>query len=211
MCQRPLRARRARTAIGVVALLPLLVGGCTAVEDWFKEQTAAPAEQTPATTTTPKRTAALPPPTVLQPELPRPVRKPSPPAPSAPGSAAPASVAPPGSRDATSSLPVESTDPERLIGMSQNEAASLLGEPTQRAEAAPATVWRYAGPRCELDLYFYLDLQSQVLRVLHYEVKGDEPTDTRRGRCFEQFVAEHRDRNRASGAVGGEAGAYRPR
>src|SRR5690349_16211694 len=132
MCQRPVRARRAWTALGAVVMLPLLVGGCTAVEDWFKEQMAAPAEQTPAAAAPPKqRTAALPPPTVLQPELPRPVRKPSPPVPPAPGSAASTSVAPPpGGRDATSSLPVESTDPERLIGMSQNEAASLLGEPT---------------------------------------------------------------------------------
>jgi hypothetical protein len=196
-------------------MLPLLAGGCAAVEDWFKEQTA-PAQQTQAPSA-PKQTAALPPPTSLQPALPRPVRKPAPPGSTGPGTGAPTSAAPPGgagSRDATtsppSSLPPEAADPERLIGMSQGEAASLLGEPTQRAEAAPATVWRYAGPQCELDLYFYLDLQSQVLRVLHYEVKGDEPTDTRRGRCFEQFVAEQRDRDRAGGG-GGEAGAYRSR
>ncbi len=212
MRQRLLRARRARTALGVALTLPLLVGGCTAIEDWLKEQTA-PAQTSPATTP-PKRTGSLPPPTVLQPELPRPVRKPSAPVTAVPGATAPTSTgpgAPPGSRDVTSSLPVEAADPEKLIGMSQLEAASLLGEPTQRADAAPATVWRYARPRCELDLYFYLDLQSQVLRVLHYEVKGDEPTDTRRGRCFEQLVAEHRERGRANGDIGGEAGSYRPR
>jgi hypothetical protein len=88
----------------------------------------------------------------------------------------------------------EPLDPDRVRGMTPSEALALLGEPTQRVQEAPATRWRYVTPRCELDLYFYLDLQSSVTRVLHYEVRSNDPTEGNRERCFEQLLAERRER-----------------
>jgi hypothetical protein len=99
---------------------------------------------------------------------------------------------------------IDRADPERVIGMTQPEVHAWLGEPTLRIEEAPATRWRYVGQRCQLDLYFYLDLQSSVTRVLHYEVRSNDPTEGSRERCFEQLLAEQRGRE-------GTATPYRAR
>src|SRR5579883_753204 len=68
------------------------------------------------------------------------------------------------------------TDPaqgfDRIIGLDQPHLAAMLGEPRTRAESPPATIWRYSAPGCDLDVYFYLDLQSQAMRALHYEVRS---------------------------------------
>ncbi|HMK69029.1 MAG TPA: hypothetical protein VK433_10805 [Stellaceae bacterium] len=82
-------------------------------------------------------------------------------------------------------------DPEGLIGLDQKQIESLLGSPQQSSEAAPARIWHYAGRNCQLEIYFYLDLKSQVMRALHYEVKSNEPTDPARERCFSDLVARH--------------------
>jgi hypothetical protein len=82
--------------------------------------------------------------------------------------------------------------PEQLIGLNQPETQALLGDPDQRAEAAPATIWRYTGRNCEIEIYFYLDLKSQVMRALHYEVRSHDPPEPARNRCFADLIAEHK-------------------
>jgi hypothetical protein len=151
------------------ALAVLLLAGCALLEP--EPQPPAPAARPP------DPLAALPP----APAPPIPGRKPAPPAvaPALPGAAAPTPFRPDG-----------------LIGMTPGEAAQLLGPPAQRAEVAPATVWRYAAGDCELDLYFYLDLQSRVTRVLHYELRNPEGGDGQR--CLERLVAEERSRDSAA-------------
>ena len=134
----------------------------------------------------------------LAPQPPKPPRKP--PVPPAPASdaASPAEIAP------TAAPPeeiakVEPTPPrgplklkaENLIGLDQPTTAALLGQPSERSEAAPATIWRYTGRSCQLEIYFYLDLKSQVMRALHYEVKTHEAAEPARNRCFADLVAEH--------------------
>jgi hypothetical protein len=79
---------------------------------------------------------------------------------------------------------------DRLIGLDQQHMVALLGSPRQRAESAPATIWRYSGPQCELDVYFYLDLQSQTLRALHYEVRSHEPSERPTKPCYDELVGE---------------------
>lgn len=147
----------------------LLLSGCALFEP--------PPEPGPP----PAAAEPVPPPTAASVPPPLPIRKP--PAPVAALNYVPLPAA------------TERIDPEHIIGMSQNEAAAWLGEPAQRAEAAPATIWRYAAPNCEVDLYFYLDLQSKVTRVLHYEVRSNDGAERRRERCFEQLVAERRGRS----------------
>jgi hypothetical protein len=153
-----------------------LVNGCALFEE--------PAPVPVAEPTAPVA-AVVPPPTPPAPP-PVPSRKPTPPV-------------------ALTQPPAEHVDPERLINMSESEVADLLGDPEQRAEAPPATIWRYAGPTCEVDLYFYLDLQSKVTRVLHYEIHSNDGAERRRDRCFEQLVA-----GRAH-ASSGSSGADHPR
>jgi hypothetical protein len=94
------------------------------------------------------------------------------------------------------SLPPAQPQPEagsfdRLHGLDETEALALLGEPKERAEAPPAILWRYASRDCDLDLYFYLDLQSRETRVLHYEVRDhDDRAERTYQRCYRELVTE---------------------
>jgi hypothetical protein len=130
-----------------------------------------------------------------------PIEPPPPPQPPPP----PRKPAPPGSVQAVEpSTPTETAriepsqressspgNPERLIGLDQPQTEALLGLPSERRQAAPATIWRYASRTCDLEVYFYLDLQSQVMRALHYEVRTHESADPAPNRCFAELVAEH--------------------
>jgi hypothetical protein len=153
----------------------------------------------------PAPTATEPPSTPLaeaeatQPQPPKPPRKPPvPPAP-ATDAASPAEIAP-SAAPPEEIAKVEPTPPrsplklkaESLIGLDQPSTAALLGEPSERSEAAPATIWRYAAGRsCQLEIYFYLDLKSQVMRALHYEVKTNEAAEPARSQCFADLLAQH--------------------
>ena len=112
---------------------------------------------------------------------PPPPRKPPPPGPSV------AKLTPPG----VEAAPAPGS-PDRLIGLDQPEVADILGEPRSRAEAPPATIWRYADASCDLDVYFYLDLQSQAMRALHYEVRSHDSTERSAQRCYDALLSERR-------------------
>jgi len=135
----------------------------------------------------PQPVAAMPAPTVAQPHdeeapaPPRPARKPAPPAlaaltPSKPEAPPPAAEAPAPSFD-------------KLQGLDQQETAAFLGQPAERAEAPPAVLWRYASRDCALDVYFYLDLQSREMRVLHYEVRNTDGSERPQQSCYDELVA----------------------
>jgi hypothetical protein len=92
-----------------------------------------------------------------------------------------------------------------LIGFDEPQIAAVLGEPQSRAEAAPATIWRYSGTHCAIDIYFYLDLQSQAMRALHYEVRDHDLSERSAQRCYHTLVDEQR------GHADTAAGADHPR
>jgi hypothetical protein len=152
-------------AIMGVGVLCLALAACS-------RATAPPATSAETAAATPAQTEAAPP------QPPRPPRKP------------PVPPAPPETAKAEAGEP-EPPKPESLIGLDQQATEALLGEPNERAEAAPATIWRYTGRSCQLEIYFYLDLKSQIMRALHYEVKTHEAAEPARSRCFADLVAEH--------------------
>jgi hypothetical protein len=119
--------------------------------------------------------------------LPRPTRKPTPPG-------EPSDAAPP--RD------TPMIDPDRVIGLKEGDTEEWLGEPTERKDAPPATIWRYVTQDCEVEIYFYLDLQQRIMRALHYEVRGND-SEQRSERCFQQLVSERHERD--GGAVANPA------
>jgi hypothetical protein len=128
---------------------------------------------------------APPPPVVEAPKrappvaaVPRPVRKPIPPGES-----------PDNSDSAREAQP---TDPSHIIGLTESEASAWLGEPTTRQDAASGTIWRYVRPSCEIEVYFYLNLQQRIMRALHYEVRGNDG-EQRSDRCFQQLVSERHE------------------
>ena len=141
--------------------------------------------------------------------IPRPARKPAPPpsvepTPSNEGEATamaspnPSLVAPPSSKPSGSEAIPTSLGPagspplqaSELIGLDQSAATRLFGPATERSERPPATVWRYKNASCELDLFFYLDLRSGRMRMLHYSVSGDGGDTTARQDCVKSLFAE---------------------
>lgn len=83
-------------------------------------------------------------------------------------------------------------DPAQLQGLDQDDTIAILGEPQERADAPPALLWRYASPGCELDLYFYLDLQTREMRILHYEVRVTDGSNRSQQGCYGELVAARR-------------------
>ena len=164
----------------------LLLAGC-ATETMEPAQTSKPQPPPPRVTEeVPAVRLPLPPPAKPTPP-PQIARLPTP---------APIPQSPPAQEVPTA--PVEAPSPERLMGLDQGQTQQLLGEPRQRAEAAPATIWRYTARSCELDIYFYLDLQSKVMRVLHYEIRNEDPPEQRPERCFGDLVAQRQPKERAA-------------
>jgi hypothetical protein len=126
-----------------------------------------------------------PPPVVMTtPPVPRPTRKPK-----APPLRVPRPKAtPPATGD-------EAIEPNRLIGLDESQTAQWLGEPNQRTDGSPATIWRYLTRDCQVDVYFYLDMQTGIRRALHFDVTSDYIDEGRSERCFQQIVDEHRRRD----------------
>jgi hypothetical protein len=158
---------RASAPAVLASCLALTLGACQ-----FFQPPAPP----PAPPTAPPVSEQLPLP-------PPPPRKPAPPGPNL------ARLPPPSGEQAE---PPPTAGPDQLIGLDQPHVAELLGEPQSRAEAPPATIWRYAGGDCEIDVYFYLDLQSQAMRALHYEVRSHDVPARSSQRCYDTLVSEQR-------------------
>jgi hypothetical protein len=137
---------------------------------------------------------------------PRPVRKPPPPVAAAPAEPVEAAEAAEPETPPAEVAAAEPVDPERVIGLGEVDTAGWLGPPAQQSEAPPATIWRYTSRDCEIDLYFYLDLQNRVMRALHYEVRSNDIVERRSERCFQQLVDERRQRQGS-----GTSAAYHPR
>jgi hypothetical protein len=76
-----------------------------------------------------------------------------------------------------------------LIGLDQSAATRLLGPATEKSDQPPATVWRYRGASCELDLFFYLDLRSGRMRTLHYAFKGEGADSAKEQECLRSLIA----------------------
>ena len=137
--------------------------------------------QTPAPVAAPGTAVLEPPQADQRPVPPHPARKPALPALAAlPGP--PARPEPPPS--------TETPDFDKLQGLDEAQTAAFLGEPAQRAEAPPAVLWRYASRTCALDVYFYLDLQSREMRVLHYEVRNTDGSDRSQQKCYGELVTD---------------------
>lgn len=113
------------------------------------------------------------------PELPVPGRKPTPPL----QAALPSPTTPPAA---------PAIEPTQLEQMTPEQTTELLGEPTYRSERGSGIVWSYVRPGCELDLVFFMNVQTKVSRVLDYDLRASDGTDRSRQRCLEQLALERR-------------------
>jgi len=64
----------------------------------------------------------------------------------------------------------EPSRPDTIVGASEGEASDLFGAPSSVADNPPAIVWEYLSEKCQLSLFFYNDVATNVYRVLTYKV-----------------------------------------
>jgi len=94
-------------------------------------------------------------------------------APAVPAAVEPATATPgepPSVRPAPAKPPPPSLTLPQLVGRSEAEVARLLGTADNLREEPPAAVWEYRTETCELDLFFYMDMENQRFRALAYDV-----------------------------------------
>lgn len=71
-----------------------------------------------------------------------------------------------------------------LVGLDSTQVQKMLGAPAEESDrAAPAKSWRYRYAQCTLDMTLYPDVQTQVFRVLSYEVNGNDGTEQGKRQC----------------------------
>jgi hypothetical protein len=115
--------------------------------------------------------------------FPLPAHKPTPP-PETPSGAGTEALAPATPEPTFSETSQRALTANQLIGLDEPTAHHLLGVASEQSEAPPAKIWRYRSPTCELDLFFYLDLRSDKMRILHYSFKGESATEN----CLRSLV-----------------------
>ena len=81
---------------------------------------------------------------------------------------------------------------DNLIGIEPADAMGLFGIPEIRDEG-PAKIWEYRRGGCRLEIYFYLDLESDNLRSLTYELEAGEPSEAARQACLTRLLTPEGD------------------
>jgi hypothetical protein len=115
-------------------------------------------------------------------------------APAVPGPARPPAAKPPQPAPAplteTSPAPVPAPAPalapEKLKGLSEAQALTLLGEPAFRQDRPPARVWVYEAAECRLELAFYLDVSGSGFHVLSHKTAAKGPAPRTGAACVER-------------------------
>jgi hypothetical protein len=80
-------------------------------------------------------------------------------------------------------------EPLKLLGLSEQETAELLGKPAEEAEQPPGKVWVYRASGCQLSVHLFPDMEKGGFYALDY--KADEGS---RDVCLGKLaVANRRD------------------
>ncbi|NBC96642.1 MAG: hypothetical protein GVY27_09840 [Deinococcus-Thermus bacterium] len=80
-------------------------------------------------------------------------------------------------------------DVESIVGYPEDDLRRLLGDPTTIEERPPAFTWQYASESCTLDLTFFLEVGTNIYRVLSYDLKTsrEDVSDVDR-RCLVELL-----------------------
>lgn len=87
---------------------------------------------------------------------------------------------------------IKPLQPKSLVGMTPDEIRAMLGAPASERADPPATVWTWRHERCEVDVFFYMDIGNQTFRALTYEFRGAK---RREAKCL-GALKEETDRGR---------------
>lgn len=197
-----MQARLRQAGIGL-ALLVILTG-CDHVGQRLRELTAP-------TTTTPTTSRTTRPAPVATRKVPKPAPRPAaePAAAAQPVAAVPASPETDVERAAT--IQGDRELPElAVVGLTEAQLKSRLGQPSADEPHPPGRVWRYRGDGCTVSLSLYPDVRTKVFRTLAYEVISDDNSAERKHDCLEGFGATlaagsggRNDRGDGGGTAGG--------
>lgn len=80
-------------------------------------------------------------------------------------------------------------EPSKLVGLTEEEIKQLIGAPAAVSQQPPAVVWSYSSAGCGLQLFFYLDMTSQLYKTLTYELKPKKPGELRGSACVASLRA----------------------
>lgn len=78
-------------------------------------------------------------------------------------------------------------EPLKLVGLSEQETADLLGKPAEEAEQPPGKVWTYRASGCRLSVHLFPDVEKGGFYALDYKAEegaGDV--------CLGKVVTAHR-------------------
>lgn len=82
-----------------------------------------------------------------------------------------------------------------LIGLDQEAATTLVGQPNAVVERPPAIVWEYHDPSCALKLSFFLEVQQKSYRVLTVDVDGTDGSELADQACLDTIRDRELTRN----------------
>ncbi len=91
-------------------------------------------------------------------------------------------------------VPLESVEPVDVVGLSEDETVSLLGEPDGRIWRPPSRVLRYASSDCSVDVYFYLDVAKDKFQALQLKATEATVDESNLQICLGKVRDEHRTR-----------------
>lgn len=77
--------------------------------------------------------------------------------------------------------------PTNLLGLNEQATLDLLGPAKATESRGPATVWHYKTPRCELDLFFYMEMRTGGMHTLHFDFKNVSTSAERQG-CLTAII-----------------------
>lgn len=94
--------------------------------------------------------------------------------------------------------PVERSEPIansiEVVGLTEEETVTLLGEPAWRTWRPPSRVLRYASQDCAVDIYFYLDVKKDMFQALQMRAPDAKLDDAALKSCLGKVRDEHRIR-----------------
>lgn len=80
-----------------------------------------------------------------------------------------------------------SRHPNDLVGRDEAAVSTMIGQPASTRNDGSAMIWSYRAAGCSLDVFFFLDVQSNTRRVLSYDLKADSTDADAADRCYAQF------------------------
>jgi hypothetical protein len=89
---------------------------------------------------------------------------------------------------------LDGAKPVNLIGLGPDAVTDLIGTPTEVREEPPATVWVYDRGDCRLEVFFYMDMQSESLRSLAIDVKGNVASEVQKQSCLARVLSQREHR-----------------